>query len=104
MVAYMWKAAEALPMTMEQKRTLEAWVRARSTPQTIALRAQICLLAAEGMANNAIAKKLQTSRPTVTLWRKRFQQHGVVGLSEEAPKGPSKRRLSANHEEVRACH
>ena len=81
-------------MSLEQKRTLEAWVRARNTPQTVALRARICLLASEGIANNAIAKRLETSRPTVLLWRNRFKERGVLGLSEEAPKGPSKRRLS----------
>jgi transposase len=90
----MWKPTAALPMSLEQKRTLEAWVRARNTPQTVALRARICLLASEGMPNNAIAKRLETSRPTVLLWRKRFKERGVLGLSEEAPKGPSKRRLS----------
>jgi transposase len=90
----MWKPTEALPMSLEQKKTLEAWVRARNTPQTVALRTRICLLASEGMSNNAIAKKLQTSRPTVLLWRKRFKEMGVLGLSQEAPKGPSKRRLS----------
>jgi len=90
----MWKPTAALPMSLEQKRTLQAWVRARNTPQTVALRARICLLASEGVSNNAIAKRLQTSRPTVLLWRKRFEQRGVLGLSEEAPKGPSKRRLS----------
>jgi transposase len=91
----MWKPTDALPMTPEQKKTLEAWVRARRTPQTVVLRARICLLASEGMATHAVAKKLHTSRPTVMLWRKRFEEQGVLGLSEEAPKGPSKRRLSA---------
>jgi len=90
----MWKPTAALPMSLEQKRTLEAWVRARNTPQTVALRARICLLASEGLPNNAIAKRLETSRPTVLLWRKRFKERGILGLSEEAPKGPSKRRLS----------
>jgi len=90
----MWKPTEALPMSLEQKRTLEAWVRARNTPQTVSLRARICLLASQGMSNNAIAKSLKTSRPTVLLWRKRFEERGVLGLSEEAPKGPSKKRLS----------
>lgn len=100
----MWKPIDALPMNLEQKRTLEAWVRARNTPQKVALRARICLLASEGMANHAVAKKLQTSRPTVMLWRKRFEQQGVSGLSEEAPKGPSKRRMSTQkvHEIVQA--
>lgn len=90
----MWKPTTALTMSLEQKKTLEAWVRARNTPQTVALRARICLLASEGISNNAIAKRLETSRPTVLLWRKRFKERGVLGLSEEAPKGPSKKRLS----------
>lgn len=59
----MWKKAEALNMTKEQQSTLEAWARARKTPQKIGIRSRICLLAAEGMSHNAIAKGLNTSRP-----------------------------------------
>lgn len=82
----------------------KGWVRAGSTPQKVVLRARICLLASEGMANHAVAKQLGTSRPTVLLWRKRFEQQGVLGLSEEASKGPSKRRLSTEivHQIVQA--
>ena len=54
-------------MTWEQRKTLEAWVGARGTPETIILRARICLLASEEMATHAAAKKLHTSRPTVLL-------------------------------------
>jgi transposase len=91
----MWKPADVLPMTSEQKGTLEAWVRAGTTPQRIVLRARICLLAAEGKSNNAIADQLGTSRPTVLLWRRRFQEAGPSGLSEDAPHGLSAQRLSA---------
>lgn len=89
----MWKAAELLMMTSEQRGTLEAWVRAKTTPQRMALRSQICLLAAEGKSNNAIAQRLGTSRPTVILWRKRFEEQGPEGLAKDAPHGPSTRRL-----------
>ena len=91
----MWKPADILPMTAEHKRTLEAWVRAGTTPQRIVLRSRICLLAAEGKSNNAIADQLGTSRPTVLLWRKRFQEAGPSGLSEDAAHGLSAQRLSA---------
>jgi len=91
----MWKTADALVMTEEQRRTLESWVRAKTSPQRIVLRSRICLLAAEGMSHNAIAKRLKTSRPTVLLWRKRFMEGGPEGLSEDAPHGPSVRRLDA---------
>ncbi len=64
---------------------MEAWVRAKTTPQRMALRSQICLLAAEGKSNNAIAQRLGTSRPTVILWRKRFEEQWPEGLAKDAP-------------------
>jgi transposase len=91
----MWKKTDPLQMNQEQRQTLQAWVSARTTPQRTVLRARICLLAAEGMANNAIAKQLNTSRPTVIQWRERFQDKGPAGLSEDAPHGPSSRALPA---------
>jgi transposase len=89
----MWKPTDALPMTIEQREILERWIRAGTTPQRMVLRSQICLLAADGRSNNAIAKELGTSRPTVLLWRERFHKQGVLGLSEDAPHGPSAQRL-----------
>jgi Homeodomain-like domain len=91
----MLKPANVLPMTAEQKRTLEAWIRARTVSQKIVLRSRICLLAGEGKSNNAIADQLGTSRPTVLLWRERFKKAGPSGLSEDAPHGLSVQRLSA---------
>ena len=90
----MWKKSAALRMTEEQRRTLKAWTRARITPQRTVLRARICLRAAEGQSNNAIAKELQTSRPTVIQWRQRFEAQGPSGLAEDAPHGPSARALA----------
>jgi hypothetical protein len=89
----MWKKAKALLMTKDDQRTIEAWVRANKTPQRIVLRSRICLIAAEGISHNAIAKRLNTSRPTVLLWTHRFQEHGLSGISEDAPHGFSTRRL-----------
>jgi transposase len=91
----MWKPSERLLMTEKQRKTLEAWVHAGTTPQRTVLRARICLLAADGWSNNAIAKELRTSRPTVIQWRKRFAEKGPVGVAEDAPHGPSKKALSA---------
>lgn len=90
----MWKPTDPLPMTEEQKKTLEAWRRAKTSPQRVVLRARICLLAAEGRSNHAIAQHLETSRPTVLLWRKRFEAAGPAGLAEDAPHGPSAQRLA----------
>jgi transposase len=81
----MWTVADALVLTEEQRRTLRGWIAARNTPQKIVFRAQIVLLAAEGKANRRIAQELETSRPSVILWRRRFQQGGTAALSEDAP-------------------
>jgi transposase len=89
----MWKKAGPLKMTDEQRKTLEAWERAKTTPQRTALRARICLLSADGMSNNAIAARLHTSRPTVIQWRQRFGEKGPVGIAEDAPHGASPLRL-----------
>lgn len=91
----MWKSSEKLKIIEEQRKTLESWVRAGTTPQRTVLRARICLLAADGMSNNAIAKTLGTSRPTVILWRNRFIEKGSMGLAEDAGHGTSVKALSA---------
>jgi transposase len=89
----MWKTAKRLKMSEEQRMTLEAWARAGTTPQRTALRSKICLLAAEGRSNNAIAKELRTSRPTVIQWRRRFEEKGPAGIAEDAPHGRSRHAL-----------
>jgi transposase len=76
----MWMAALPLPLSIEEHTILQRLSRSPSTPQGIALRVHIVLLAAEGLANHAIAKKLSTSRPTVLLWRERFTKKGSAGL------------------------
>jgi transposase len=88
----MWQPTKPLSMSAEQHTTLEAWVEAKTTAQRIVLRSRICLLAAAGQSNNAIAGQLGVTRPTVLLWRKRFAEQGPVGLAEDAPHGRSNRR------------
>src|SRR5881296_1129724 len=88
----MWQRADFLPMTVGQKSQLENWVQAPSTPQKIVLRARICLLAHEGLANRRIAQDLKTSRPTVLLWRNHFLKSGVAGLEHEPPRKTSSQR------------
>ena len=85
--------AEPLAMSEAQRTTLEAWVRAKTTSQRTVLRARICLLAAEGLSNVAIAGKLNTSRPTVIQWRQRFKKAGPGGIAVDAPHGRGPRAL-----------
>ncbi len=90
----MWKPPEALPISLEQRQTLETWIAARKSPQRLVLRAQIVLKAAAGTANHRIAGELNTSRPTVLLWRRRFEAGGTVALTVDAPGRGRKVRIS----------
>ncbi len=78
------KAAAPLTLTDEQRRTLEAWIRAKSTSQGVALRAKIILSAAQGTPNQRTAKDLGITRPTVLLWRSRFKEGGIEALTHIA--------------------
>jgi transposase len=79
------RAAPALLLDDDSRTALTAWTRSRTLPQRQVLRAQIVLLAAEGIANSTIAEQLHCSIPTVLLWRQRFRDTGVTGLEEDAP-------------------
>src|SRR5512140_3308021 len=91
----MWSVAEPLPISVEQRRTLETWISARNTPQKVVFRSRIVLLAASGQPNRRIARHLNTSRPTVILWRNRFASGGPVALTEDEPGRGRKPGISA---------
>jgi len=82
----MWSPAAPLRLTRKQQSDLEMLVGQGKTPQRVALRAMIVLASAEGKAVNAIAHELSVARPTVYLWRRRFEQAGVQGLLKDAPR------------------
>src|SRR3984893_5968147 len=90
----MWTSRAALAITPESKLELERIVRSGQTEQRIALRARIVLGAADGKSNNALAKELKTSRPTVIDWRQRFAEGGVEALYDDRPRGRSFKPLA----------
>ena len=68
--------AAALALTADQKAELEALVRNGNTPQKVALRCRLLLLAHEGVANQTIARQLNLSRPTILALRTAFTRSG----------------------------
>ncbi len=90
----MFTPAPALSLSDEQRENLRSLLRSGKTPQKIALRANIVLLAGEGVPNFSIARKLDTSRPTVLLWRERFHEAGVPGLLKDAPRPGRKKSIA----------
>jgi transposase len=51
------------------------------------IRAKIVLYAAQGLANDEIASRLDTPRQIVSKWRKRFFEERLAGLEEQARRG-----------------
>ncbi len=88
----MFKSALALEITEEQKAELNRWLRAPSTPQGMAWKATVILLASEGVPNNQISAKTAVSRPTILLWRKRFKKGGIKALTT-IEKGRGRKRI-----------
>jgi len=95
-----WEAAAALSLGDADRELLRALARGGNTPQNVALRARIVLGAAEGRANLALARELGVSRPTVLLWRARYEEAGVTGLLKDAPRPGRKRRIGARKVEA----
>ncbi|MQB01752.1 MAG: IS630 family transposase [Actinobacteria bacterium] len=79
-----------IDLSPEQEVDLRTLLRARTTPQQLALRARIVLQAAEGVSNKDIAAALGTTPQTVGLWRGKFAREGMAGL-QDAP-GPGRPR------------
>jgi transposase len=88
------RIAASIQLTDIDRSALERMARGRRTPARLVLRAKIVLLAAEGLENQQIATSLNTSRPTVGLWRKRFASQGLTGIEKDAtrPGRPKKDR------------
>jgi transposase len=91
----MESTASRTMVSAEQRELLERWVGAQKTPQSVALRARIVLLAAAGESNSAIARRLSVSRPTVIMWRERFEKGGAQALTETRPGRGRKPTISA---------
>lgn len=94
----MWTSSAALAITPESRLELERIVRSGKTEQRIGLRARIVLGAADGKSNNALAKELKTSRPTVLDWRQRFAEGGIKALYDDRPRGLSFKPLARTKE------
>ncbi|MGQ0717722.1 MAG: helix-turn-helix domain-containing protein [Pseudonocardiales bacterium] len=76
--------AVAAPLTLHEgdRGRLEALARSTSVRASVAHRAQIVLMSAEGLANTEIARRTGASRPTVISWRNRYAAGGINALSD----------------------
>ena len=83
-----------LAFTEGQRELLGKWSRGGSTPYRLVIRSKIVLLAAQGVSNREIARRLAINPITVARWRSRFLVLGLEGIRREAPRLGAPPRLS----------
>jgi len=77
----MYAPGAALSLSEGQKAEIEALVRSGNTPQKVAVRGRLLLLAHQGVPNHAISQQLSLSRPTVLALRARFARDGMAAIN-----------------------
>src|SRR5512135_3764502 len=82
-----WGAAVRIGLSDAERSELQARARRRKIARADAMRAEIVLLAADGMTNLAIAERLGITRVTAALWRRRFAAKRLDGLVDEPRPG-----------------
>ena len=75
--------AAPLALRAGDESRLTAMARSQTITAAAAQRARIVLLAAEGVPNAEIARRVGVSRPTVVGWRGRYRERGMAGLADE---------------------
>lgn len=73
-------APKPLNLEPEDRKQLQALLNRHSTPQQIALRAKIVMLADEGRNHHEIARALNISHQMARRWRKRWLEEQFNGL------------------------
>lgn len=81
------KSPFGIRLSREERRVLETRSRQYTLPYRDVVRARIVLLAAEGLANEAIGARLDMPRPVVSKWRQRFFRERLAGLEERPRRG-----------------
>ena len=76
-----------IELTLEERSELERRARRQTATKREVFRAQIVVLAADGLRNDEIAERLGAVRTTVSRWRKRFFEDRSAGLRDRPRSG-----------------
>jgi len=82
-------------LSQENRDELIRWAQSRTLPVGDAFRARLMLALADGKSWNQIEIELQTSRPTIARWKRRFERQGMAGLDPRY-KGSTPRMATAS--------
>lgn len=85
------RQAQAVKLSREERKSLEALTRRGTAQHRQVVRAQIALMAHRGETTKAIAGAVGVSVQTVSHWRSRLARQGIEGLRELARSGRPRR-------------
>lgn len=71
----------------DERRELERRARKYTLAYRDVFRANVVLMAAQGLENEEIASRLNAPREVVSKWRKRFFEERLQGLDERSRRG-----------------
>lgn len=77
------RIAPTITLTAAERAKLDRLTRARSAPRRLQERASIVLLAAEGLENKQIARRLKQDPGKVGRWRRRYVESGMKGIEKD---------------------
>src|SRR6202162_3424760 len=86
---------EVLHLTPTERGELQSYLRKRNLPASVAQRMRIVLLLDEGTSYRDIEDKLGAAPSTVSRWKQRYEQDGVLGLATIHPGQPPQKLTPA---------
>ena len=89
------RQAPAIVLGADERRRLSQLARSTLTSVRLARRAQMVLLAADGLSNEAIAERVGVGRVQVGRWRSRYAEGGLAAIEKDLPRGGRPRTTDA---------
>ena len=81
------RAAPMIVLSENERKKLTRLAKSRTASVRLARRAQLVLLAAAGLHNEAIARELKIGRVQAGRWRERYAQGGLAAIERDRPRG-----------------
>lgn len=95
----MGRRASKIELSVAERHGLEDLIRTRSTPQQLALRARMVVLAADGLSVRETSERLGVWRKTVSEWRQRWlsrgREAGIPDRLSDRPRGGAPATITA---------
>lgn len=81
------KSPYIVVLTADEMDQLNGMARSYTSPYYQVTRAKVILLAAQGLDNQEIARRLDLPRQIVSKWRKRFYEQRLAGMEDLPRRG-----------------